>query len=79
MTYLSESINMSVIKYLDEEGVRHLIGKVQSLHESGVTGIRVNGGEEQHGVVDIPCEYSYIFGDTEVSPISGDDIVALFE
>ena len=79
MTYLSESINMSVIKYLDEEGVRHLIGKVHALHESGVTGIRVNGGEEQHGVVDIPCEYNYIFGDTEVSPISGDDIVALFE
>ncbi|WP_289756775.1 hypothetical protein [Muribaculum intestinale] len=70
---------MAETKYLDENGVRHLIGKVQELHESGVTAIRVNGGEEQHGVVDIPCEYNYIFGDTEVSPIPANDIVALFE
>lgn len=72
---------MAETKYLDEAGVRHLIGKVKSLHESGVTGIRVNGGTEQHGVVDIDTTTGgdIIVGDDTFEPIPTAEIDTLFD
>lgn len=72
---------MAETKYLDEVGVRHLIGKVKSLHESGVTGIRINGGTEQHGVVDIDTTAGgdIIVGDMELEPITTAEIESLFD
>ncbi len=69
------------IKYLDEMGVRHLIGKIKDLHEQGVTGIRIDGGPEQHGVVDIdiPEPGDITVGDDTMVPIAVSEINALFE
>lgn len=72
---------MAETKYLDEAGVRHLIGKVKQLHESGVTGIRINGGDEQHGVVEIDTAPGgdIIVGDMELEPITTAEIESLFD
>lgn len=72
---------MAETKYLDEAGVRHLIGKVKQLHESGVTGIRINGGDEQHGVVEIDTAPGgdITVGDMELEPITVAEIDTLFD
>lgn len=72
---------MAETKYLDEAGVRHLIGKVKQLHESGVTGIRINGGDEQHGVVEIDTAPGgdITVGDDTFEPIPTAEIESLFD